>query len=379
MTSRASRFKRGYRGLTRRRPHSPPGSPPGMLVADPDAQAPQVRVLAYGPEELEEGVVESVDELRSWKGKQAVLWINVDGLADLDLIRGLGELFNLHRLALEDVVNVQQRPKVEEYDDNTFIVTRMVHGPENLYSEQLSMFLGDDVLLTFQQYTGDCFEPVRERLRRHRGIIRNAGADYLAYALLDAVIDSYFPVLESFGEQLEQLEDAVIDKPRNEHAAEIHGMKRNLLALRRAIWPQREMIHMLSRDASRHVTDQTRLYLRDCYDHTIQLMDVLETYREIASGLVDVYLSSVSARTNEIMKVLTIIATIFIPLGFVASLYGMNFDPGVSPWNMPELQWYWGYPYALGLMLCIALGLLGYFWRRGWLFASRPPEHLERN
>jgi magnesium transporter len=229
------------------------------------------------------------------------------------------------------------------------------------------MFLGANFLLTFQERTGDCFDLVRDRIRRRRGHIRERKADYLAYALLDAVIDGYFPVLEACGERLESLEDAVLDKPSGEQSAQIHEMKRDLLTLRRAIWPQREMINALTRDSSAHVSDQTRVYLRDCYDHTIQLMDMLETYREIASGLVDVYLSSVSARMNEIMKLLTIIATIFIPLGFIAGLYGMNFDTGVSPWNMPELSWRWGYPFALGLMAVVAIGLLLFFRKRGWI------------
>ena len=323
--------------------------------------------MGYGPDDLEERQISKTEELKPLIGKWPVTWINVDGLADLALIRHLGEMFDLHGLALEDVVNVHQRPKVEEYGDHTFIVTKMIHGDRSPMTEQVSMFLGERFLLTFQERSGDCFEPVRQRIRRHRGLIRDRKADYLAYALLDVVIDGYFPVLEEYGERLEVLEDAVMGRHSSDHVAEIHDMKRDLLALRRAIWPQREMISALTRDTSPQIVEQTRIYLQDCYDHTIQLMDVVETYREIASGLVDVYLSSTSARMNEIMKVLTVIATIFMPLGFIAGLYGMNFDRGVSPWNMPELGWYLGYPLALLLMAAVAVGLLLYFWRRRWI------------
>ena len=327
--------------------------------------------MAYGPDDLEERQFHDVAEIQAWIGRRPVVWVNVEGLADIELIRRLGELFGLHRLALEDVVNVHQRPKVEEYGEHIFIVTRMLHGAssvgEEVDSEQISLFLGEGFLLTFQERPGDPFSLVRERLRGQRGQIRSAKSDYLAYALLDAVIDGYFPVLEKCGEQLEELEDAVMDEANHHQTARIHAMKRDLLALRRAIWPQRDMINGLIRDPSRFITDQTRIYLRDCYDHCIQLMDLLETYREIAAALVDVHLSSMSARMNEIMKVLTIIATIFIPLGFVASLYGMNFNPRISRWNMPELEWAFGYFYVLGLMAAIAIGLLVYFWRKGWI------------
>ncbi|HSR71864.1 MAG TPA: magnesium/cobalt transporter CorA [Kiloniellales bacterium] len=355
----------------RRRRRAPPGSTPGTLIADPDAQRPRVRIIGYGPDDLEERTIERIEEIEPLIGRWPVTWVNVEGLADLDLIRGLGALFGLHRLALEDVVNVHQRAKVEEYEDHLFIVTRMVEANAAPETEQMTLFLDERCLLTFQERHGDGFDPIRERIRGHRGQIRSMGPDYLAYALLDAVIDGYFPVLEAYGEELEEIEDAVMSAPESAQVGEIHGLKRDLLSLRRAVWPQREMIHGLGRDGLRYVSDQTRIYLRDCYDHTVQLIDVLETYREIASGLVDIYLSSVSARMNEVMKVLTIIATIFIPLGFVASVYGMNFDPDVSPWNMPELRWAFGYPMALGIMTLVALGLLAYFRAKGWLGGPR--------
>jgi len=366
MVDRNSGDVAAKRAIHRKR-RAPPGTAPGTLVADPTASQPTIAVMAYGPDDFEETGIEDVEELASLIGQHAVTWINVIGLANLDLIRRLGEIFDLHGLALEDVVNLHQRPKLEEYPEHAFIVTRMVADGPSPTIEQVSMFLGKKFLLTFQERPGDCFEPVRLRLRASRGQIRSRQADYLAYALLDAVIDGYFPVLEGLGERLEVLEDRVIDQPADMEAAEIHDIKRELLLLRRAIWPQREMVNALTREALPYVTEQTRLYLRDCYDHTIQLMDIVETYREIATGLVDVYLSSVSTRLNEIMKVLTIIATIFIPLSFVTGIYGMNFDRGASPWNMPELAWYWGYPAVMGLMAVLAVAMLYYFYRKGWI------------
>jgi len=359
----------GKRAIHRKR-RAPPGTAPGTLVADPTASQPTVRLIGYGPEDFEEVEIADPENLAPLIGKHAVTWINIVGLRNLDLIRRLGEMFNLHGLALEDVVNLHQRPKVEDYAEHAFIVTRMVAGGSPPATEQVSMFLGKGFLLTFQERPGDCFEPVRARLRSGRAQIRERQADYLAYALLDAVIDGYFPVLEALGERLEILEDKVIARPADMDAAQIHEIKRELLLLRRAVWPQREMLNALTREVSPYVTEQTRLYLRDCYDHTIQLIDIVETYREIATGLVDVYLSSVSTRLNEIMKVLTIIATIFIPLSFITGIYGMNFDRNASPWNMPELGWSWGYPAVVGVMAVLAIGMLFYFYRKGWILGG---------
>lgn len=275
-------------------------------------------------------------------------------------------------------MNVHQRPKVEEYADQTYIVTRMPMFHERLETEQISIFLGKGYVLTFQERPGDCLDPVRQRLRSQRGRIRANGEDYLTYALLDTVIDSYYPILESHGERVELLEENILDHPGPDLIADVHVLKSDLLTFRRAIWPQREMINALIRDSSPHVTESTAIYFRDCYDHTIQLLDMVETYREIASGLVDLHFSSISTRMNEIMKVLTIIATIFIPLGFVAGVYGMNFDSSKSPLNMPELTWYWGYPFALGLMTAIAGIMLYFFYRRGWLGSrTRKPAGAE--
>ncbi|HSS65523.1 MAG TPA: magnesium/cobalt transporter CorA [Gammaproteobacteria bacterium] len=356
--------KRGRLAIRRR---TPPGSSPGTLVVDPAAIRPEVHLMRYGPEELVEQGVDGVDAIKKQLGQSPVTWVDVRGLGDLEFIEQLGDVFEIHGLALEDVVNVHQRPKVDEYEDHLFIVARMHLEDVTGGSEQFSLFLGKDYVLTFQERPGDCFEPVRNRIRQNLGRIRRSGPDYLAYALLDALIDVHFPVLERFGEVVEALEERVISQHRENLVAEIHQIKRGLLGSRRAIWPMREMMSSLTRDESTVISEQTRIFLRDCYDHTVQLMDMVETYREIAASLVDIHLSALSYRMNETMKVLTIIATIFIPLGFIAGVYGMNFNPEKSPWNMPELGWYLGYPFALGLMVLVAVGLVLYFKHKGWL------------
>ena len=351
--------------VTVRRPATV-GVQPGSLVPDPAAHAPTLHVFAYSPEECSEDKACDVDRVMEFVGTKPVIWIDVIGLGDVDLIARLGNAFGLHSLALEDVVNVHQRPKVEEFDDHIFIVLHMLVPGREPETEQISLFVGDGYVLSFQERRGDCLEPVRERLRHGKGRLRVQGSDYLVYALIDAVIDGYFPVLETYGEEIEILEDAIVAEPRREHIQHLHGVKRALVMLRRTVWPTRDLLNALIRDENPIVTEQTQLFLRDAYDHTIQLMDLVETYREIASGLVDVYLSSQGARMNEIMKVLTIIATIFIPLGFLAGLWGMNFDRS-SPWNQPELGWRFGYVAALSIMAAVAGMLLWYFRRKGWL------------
>jgi magnesium transporter len=243
---------------------------------------------------------------------------------------------------------------------------------DQLQTEQVSLFLGERFVLTFQEKPGDCLDCVRDRIRSGTGRIRQAGPDYLAYAVLDAVIDNFFPVLEGAGEYLEELEATVLSNPDEGTVSKIHGIKRQLLRLRRAVWPQREALNSMLREGTSLIAEDTKVYLRDSYDHTIQIIDLLENYREIASGLMDVYLSSVSNRMNEVMKVLTIFAAIFIPLTFIAGIYGMNFDPERSPWNMPELDWYLGYPFALGLMAAVGVGMLVYFRHKGWIGSRRP-------
>jgi magnesium transporter len=356
------------------------GAAPGTLAVDPNAPRPVVRLLAYDAQTCVERDLckpADLDELAEFVDRYGVTWINVEGLGDAEIVRRLGKIFGLHPLALEDVLNDHQRSKVEQYGEHLFIVARMLEGGASLENDQLAMFLGQRFVVTFQHLVGDCFDPVRDRLRQNRGVIRSSGPDYLAYALLDSVVDSYFPVLEIIGDEIESLEDAIISNAGGEVISRIHDIKGKLRLLRRAIWPLREALHVLVRDPIPVIRDETRVYLRDCSDHTFQIIDLVETYRELAGDLLDLYHSSLSNRMNEVMQVLTVIATIFIPLTFIAGVYGMNFDPNVSPWNMPELRWYLGYPLIWGVMLCVAGGLLWFFQRKGWLpgfRARRPPR-----
>jgi len=340
---------------------------PGSVVVDPDASPSAIHVIAYSGDSFEERRNVPVDELRGMLGRHRVLWVNVEGLGNAAVIEELGRLFKLHPLSLEDVVHVHQRAKVEDYGDHLFIVARMVSYDGQLAHEQLSIFLGKNFIVSFLEDPGDCLDPVRERLRKARGPARDRGTDYLAYAILDAVIDAYFPVLDAYDRQLDELDDEIMESVGVHSLGPLHSVRTDLRLLRRSIGPHREAVNELLRDGHPLISPETRIHLRDCYDHTVQIIDAIDIYRELCSDLREYYVSKMSARTNDIMKVLTIIATIFIPLGFIAGVYGMNFDTHVSPWNMPELEWAFGYPMALGLMVVVAGGLVYYFWRKGWL------------
>jgi len=362
----------------RQRPFHAPGTSPGTLVVPADARPPRVRVIAYGPDRIEEREIKDLAELRALRGQWPVLWVDVDGLGDLSVLETLGSIFGLHRLALEDVLNLHQRPKAERFGEHLFVVARMplTDEPGRLETEQLSLFLGKDFLISFQERPGgDCFDPVRTRLRAGKGRSRGAGPDYLAYALLDGVVDAYYPVLEACGDRLDALEDELFGRPAPGIAQRVHQVRRELLAVRRAVWPLREELATLVREPDELVADETRVYLRDCYDHVVQMIDLLETYRDLGAGLMEIHLSLLSHRMNEIMKVLTIIATIFIPLTFIVGVYGMNFDPDAGPFSMPELRWPWGYPAVMLFMAALAAGMLLYFKRRGWLWREEiePP------
>ena len=353
-----------------------PGAMPGTLKTDPEAPHPIIRIMAWSGEELVEETVTEVSRIKEFLGKWPMTWVNVDGLGDAGILREIADVFGIHKLALEDIVNVHQRSKVEDYDHHLFIVTRMINlVGDRLDTEQISLFLGERYLVTFQERAGDCLDPVRERIRKRSGRIRGAGSDYLAYAVLDAVVDAWFPLLEDYGELLEILEDGIMEKPGSEIVSRIHRVKRDLLIVRRTIWPMRETVNSLFREDL--VEPETHIYLRDCYDHVIQVLDIVESYRDMASGLMEFYLSSVSNRMNEIMKVLTIIATIFIPLTFIAGIYGMNFDPGASPWNMPELGWKYGYPTIWAVMAALGCTMVFFFRKLGWLGKSRGKKQRE--
>lgn len=347
-----------------------PGSAPGTLSIEKGAAPPKIVLIDYNETNATRVPLPTPEACSSYLDTESVSWVDVQGLGSEEILQRLGKVFELHPLILEDVVNVPQRPKVEDYEDQLVIIAQMVMpkpGLDSFWIEQVSFVLGKHYLLTVQEEPQrDCFGPVRDRIRANKGLLRKAGADYLTYSLLDAVIDGYFPVLEVYGERIEDLEEEVVTNPTRGTLQKIYQIRRELLALRRSIWPQRDAINMLIRGGSDLISPNVQIYLRDCYDHAVQVMDMVETYRELASGLMDVYLSSVSNKMNEIMKLLTVISSIFIPLTFIAGVYGMNFNTEKSPWNMPELNWYWGYPLCLGAMAITAGGLVFFFWRRGW-------------
>jgi magnesium transporter len=344
-----------------------PGAAPGTIRTDPDAPPSVCRLIRFSEHAFHEQQVTDLDDLPGLLVGQRVVWLNVDGLGDAKVIEKIGEVFGIHPLALEDVVNVHQRPKTEVYGEQLFVVSRMARVNGRLETEQISFCLGANFVVTFQERPGDCLESVRVRLRNGVRRIQTLGADYLLYALIDAVIDGQFPAVERLGDTLEALEESVSRDFRHDAIEQIHEVQHDLRMLRKLAWSERDALNALVRDESPLIAQGTRIYLRDCYDHTLQILDTVETYREMCADLRDYYFSRISNRTNDIMKLLTIIATIFIPLGFIAGVYGMNFETHVSPWNMPELQWYYGYPFALGLMSSVALVLLAYFWWRGWL------------
>jgi magnesium transporter len=362
-----------------------PGSLPGTLHIKVGAAHPRIVLIDYHAQQAIRRQLDQPQDCAPYLDSESVSWIDVQGLGSAETLQQLGQVFHLHTLVLEDVVNVPQRPKVEDHEDQLLVVTQMStlttdpdYPPSKLQQakhatlpglmiEQVSFILGKNYLLTVQEEPlHDCFGPVRDRIHHAKGTIRQHDADYLLYALLDAIVDGFFPILEAYGEQIEALEDEVIAHPTPQSLAKIHRIKRDLLTLRRTIWPQRELLATLTRDGCPLISREVQIYLRDCYDHAVQVLDMVETYRELAASLMDVYLSAVSNRMNEVMKTLTVISTIFIPLTFIAGIYGMNFNPEASPWNMPELNWYWGYPLVWLGMIAIACSLIMFFWRRGW-------------
>ena len=354
-----------------------PGESPGTLRLREEVvrRKPVIKLIEYDRTQLEERVIEDREELLSHLDNQRVTWINIDGLGDIEVLRVLGSQFNLHPLALEDVLDTTQRPKVEQYDNYLFIVAHMIYRDQarEMCGEQVSMFLGKHFLITLQEEAEfDVFEPVRGRIRNANGTLRKMGPDYLAYALLDSIVDHYYPVLEDVGAKIDLIEEGLVElKPGASPVGELHGHKRSLARIRRFIWPVRDLISSLMHEEGGLVTKPTKVYLRDCYDHTVQLMDLVESYRDVLSGLIELYLSAVGIRTNEIMRVLTVISSIFIPLTFIAGVYGMNFAHDVDgkklPWNMPELFHPYGYIACLLFMLGVAIFQIVYFKKKRWL------------
>jgi len=342
------------------------GLPPGTLVHIGEQKAEEVRitVIDYDEAHFQEEEIETVQECLPFKDKPTVTWINVDAIHQVEVLEQLGDCFGLHPLVLEDILNTDQRPKMEDFSDYIFIVLKTFYyddQSDEVEPEQISLILGPSLVMSFQEREGDVFNPIRERIRNGKGRIRRMGADYLAYSLLDSIVDHYFVVLEQVGEKVEFLEEELVTNPTPETLQTIHNLKRDMIFLRKSVWPLREVIGALERGESSLIQESTGIYLRDVYDHTIQVIDTIETFRDMVSGMLDIYLSSVSNRMNEVMKVLTIIATIFIPLTLIAGVYGMNFK------YMPELEWPWAYPMLWLVMLAIGVLMLVYFRRKKWL------------
>jgi len=342
------------------------GLPPGTLVhiGEKKSEKTKITILNYDELHVQEKEIKTVDECFPFKDEPTVTWINVDGLHQVEILEKLGEGFGLHPLVLEDILNTDQRPKMEDYGDYIYIVLKLLYHnnkSNEIAAEQISLILGSNFVISFQEKEGDVFNPIRERIRNGKGRMRKMGADYLAYALLDSVVDNYFIILEKLGEKIEFLEEELVTNPTPKTLHELHHLKREMIFLRKSVWPLREVISGLERGESPLIKGTTGIYLRDVYDHTIQVIDTVETFRDMLSGMLDIYLSSISNRLNAVMKVLTIIATIFMPLTFIAGIYGMNFQ------YMPELEWRLGYPMVLFIMLAIGVFMLISFRRKKWL------------
>jgi len=342
------------------------GLPPGTLIhiGEKITEKVKITVIDYDEKNFQEKEIKTIKECLPFKDKPNITWINIDGIHQVDIIGKIGEYFNLHPLVLEDILNTNQRPKMEDFEDYIFIVLKMLYYDEKdneVKSEQVSLILGSNFVISFQEQEGDVFNYVRERIRSEKGRIRKMKADYLVYSLLDAIVDNYFVILEKIGEKIEEIEEKLITNPTPQTLQTIHNLKREMISLRRSVWPLRELISGLERTESSLIKKTTSIYLRDVYDHTIQVIDTIESLRDMVSGMLDTYLSSISNRMNEVMKVLTIIATIFIPLTFIAGIYGMNFQ------YMPELGWRGGYFGVLLVMLIVCVGMGIYFKKKKWI------------
>jgi len=345
-----------------------PGTP--VFVGTKKMEKVKISVIDYTETEYQEKTVASVDECFPFRDTPSLTWIDIIGVDDVETIERFGKHFNLHPLILEDIVHTGQRPKMDETDYYIFLVLKMIYyteGDDHYTAEQVSIIFGKNLVISFQEKEGDVFNSVRERIRKTVPRSRFMGTDYLAYALVDAVVDNYFKVLERLGEQIEALEDVLVTNPKPENLETLHDMKRELILMRKRIWPLREVVGGLERLESELIHEYSRIYIRDLYEHVIQVIDTVETFRDMASGLLDIYLSSVSNKMNEVMKVLTIIATVFIPLGFLAGVYGMNFNTDASSFNMPELGLPYGYIGFWVLVLMTGGGLFWFFKRKRWL------------
>jgi magnesium transporter len=346
-----------------------PGSSPGSLVLNSPRRAPEVQMqtFEFSPDYFQEDPKASLEKVLGLKNGPRQSWINIDGLHDVDLIQKIGTDFEIHSLNLEDILDPTSRPKIDEMEDYIFMSFKMISfgkksgNGEKLIQEQVSLILGKNWVLSFQEIPGDSFEPVRERLRSGKGRMRRMGADYFAYALVDAAVDYYFVAVESIGERLDAIDKKVLDSPSPATLKQIHSLKNDLIKVRKAIWPLRDVISSLERNESKLVNPETLIFIRDLHDHIVQLIEAVETYRDLVGGLFDIYLSSQSNRTNEIIRVLTVTTSTFIPLTFIVGVYGMNFK------FFPELEWHYGYHFVWILMIAVAVGMVSFFRKRGWI------------
>lgn len=340
------------------------GAPPGTIVYSGEVHTSKVKItlIEYNETEFIEKEYFDISDCINNFDPTMVKWINVDGVHDVTMIEKIGRQFNIHPLTLEDIANTNQRPKFEDYDTYLVSIMKMLYYDGELHSEQLSVLLTEGIVISFQEAQGgDAFDLIRNRIRQGKGRIRKMGADYLAYALIDAVVDCYFAILEKIGDRIELIEDGLIANPDKETMRQLHDMKREMIFVRKAVWPMRELINNMERSETELIKQGTDIYLRDLHDHAVRVIDTVETYRDLLSGMMDIYLSSVSNRMNEIMKVLTIITTLFVPVTFIAGVYGMNFE------NMPEIHSKWGYTSIWIIMLSIIISLLIYFRNKKWL------------
>ena len=343
-----------------------PGTP--VHIGEKRLGIPRIMVIDYDSQHFQEKQLDNIEECRTFKDTGTVTWINIDGIHQLDIIEKIAHTFDLHPLTLEDIVNTEQRPKCEDLDHYLFVVLYMLlwEKETGVRTEQVSFIIGRNYVISFQEQEGDVFNIIRERIRHNKGRIRKQGSDYLAYALIDAIVDNYYVILEELAQRIEDMEDQLISNPTPGTLQVIHRLKQEIIFLRKSVWPLREVISRFERGESKLIQKGTHVYLRDLYDHVIQVIDTVETFRDMVSGMLDIYLSSVSNKMNEVMKVLTIIATIFIPITFIAGIYGMNFNTN-SPWNMPELNWKYGYLFVWGLIVAVLGGMVIFFKKKKWL------------
>lgn len=341
-----------------------------VYIGEEQVQRTTITEITYDEQSVKISDIINIQDIIQQKDKFSITWIDISGLSDTNMISQIGKIYGLHPLTIEDILNTEQRPKLDVFDSYIFIILR-IHFYDNktniLNYNQINLILGHNFVITIQERLSPVFNSIKDSLQNPQNLIHKKGPDYLVHALLDVSVDTYYQILEAIGDVIEKVEEKVITNPSTEVVKQIHSLKRNMIFLRKSVWPLREIISGLHHKVSSLIQESTLLYLKDVYDHIVQVIDTVETYRDLLSGIMDIYISSINNKLNEVMKVLTVFATIFIPLTFVSSLYGMNFNTEVSPFNMPELHWRYGYFFVLSIMLAIVIAMLAFFKRRKWL------------